>query len=368
MTLKVGMLTPFYPHPEEIKKAHVGGVERYVQSLSHSLSNLGIKITVITSFSKDCIEYDNDVKIVKVKRFFTLFRTPIFKWKKKINTDFNILHTHGTYPFLSDFSAGASKKIGIPSVLSYHFDGTLKGPLGLLFSKLYYATLAPLMKKHDIIIVTTKSYMEKSKFLKEIPKRKLRIVPCGVDTRKFRHDIEYSRVLERYNLEEGYVLFVGRLVPYKGLHYLLEAMKETDRMLVVVGKGPLEKMLKKYKNINLLGYVPEKNLPAIYRGAGVTVLPSISSQEAFGICLLESMACGTPVVATNIPGVKEVAKIGGLIAQKKDPISLASTIKRVLDNSHKYERKSLSEKIKSQFSWNSTAKKILSLYQSILEE
>jgi rhamnosyl/mannosyltransferase len=364
MDLNVCLLCPFYPNDEEIKGAHIGGVERVVQGLTHSMSKLGINVTVITSFNENRTEFDHNVKIVRIKRKMKLFRTPIFKWQKEINSGFDIVHTFATYPLLSDRVASVCIREKIPSVLTYQFDGVIPGTFGNLLAKIYYSSLAKKMMNYNVIIATTTSYAKHSVFLKRIPEYKLRIIPNGMDIDKFNPNVPYKSILDKYSLTEGYILFVGRLVEYKGLHVLLKAMKNSNRDLVIVGEGPLEDELKQYGVGRFLGYVRDNELPALYRGAGVTLLPSINSNEAFGMCLLESMACGKPVVSTDLPGVKEIAEFGGITVPKDDSKALNEGIERVL--SQNYEPVALHNRIKDNFSWDVIAKKNIELYHEIL--
>ncbi|UCE38223.1 MAG: glycosyltransferase family 4 protein [Thermoplasmata archaeon] len=361
MDLKVCIVSPFYPNPADVKGAHIGGVERVVQGLSHSLTKLGVKVTVVASFLENRKEYDKDVEIIRIKRRLTLFRTPIFPWPKVIDNGFDIVHTFATYPLLSDKVVTVCNQKKVPSVLTYQFDGVIPGIFGNFLAKVYYSTLAKKMIQYTIIIATTYSYAKHSVFLRKVPDHKLRIIPNGMDIDKFNPQVQYKSVLDKYSLDEGYALFVGRLVSYKGLHVLFEAMKNSSMKLVIAGEGPLEKKLKKYQVGKFLGHVPDKDLPALYRGAGVTLLPSINSNEAFGMCLLESMACGKPVVSSDLPGVREIAKFGGITVPIGDSEALYHGIENVLKQN--YEPLELHNRIKNNFSWDIIAKKNIMIYE-----
>jgi rhamnosyl/mannosyltransferase len=136
------------------------------------------------------------------------------------------------------------------------------------------------------------------------------------------------------------VLFVGRLVYYKGLSVLLEAMAATRASLVVAGDGPLEPALRaRVAALGLEGRVgffpglPDEDVRRLYRACDVFVLPSTERTEAFGLVQVEAMASGLPVVSTDVPtGVPWVNEDGvtGLIVRRDDPAALAAGLDRLL--------------------------------------
>ena len=125
------------------------------------------------------------------------------------------------------------------------------------------------------------------------------------------------------------VLFVGRLVPYKGVDVLLEALKGVDAAALIVGDGPLRAALEAQARalgvaepVRFLGSVADEELAALYRACDVFVLPSVTRQEAFGVVQLEAMAAGKPVVSTDLgTGVGWVNRHGetGFVVPPRDP-------------------------------------------------
>jgi glycosyltransferase involved in cell wall biosynthesis len=136
------------------------------------------------------------------------------------------------------------------------------------------------------------------------------------------------------------VLFVGRVVPHKGIEHLVEAAKYVpEAMFVVAGDGPflpearrLAAMFGVEDRIRLAGKIAYRDLPEYYAACDLFVLPSVSRLEAFGIVALEAMATAKPVVVTDIPGVREVVTDGveGLLADPVHPEDLAAKIRRIL--------------------------------------
>ena len=212
----------------------------------------------------------------------------------------------------------------------------------------------------------SRSYARTAPSLRGVPEERWRIVPNGVDAARFS---------ARGPANPGqYLLVVGRLVPYKGMATLLHALARLGRdapPLVLAGDGPLRTQLQSLAgtlrvDAQFLGRVPDEALPALYRGARLTVLPSVNRQEAFGIALVESMACGTPVVASRLPGVEEVAAEGGLLAEPGDAASLADAVARALEPGALPRGEPLAERIRARYDWPVVAGRMLEVYEEVL--
>jgi rhamnosyl/mannosyltransferase len=138
------------------------------------------------------------------------------------------------------------------------------------------------------------------------------------------------------------VRFVGRLVPYKGVDVLLEAMKSLDGLALIVGDGPLRSRLEAQardlgisNRVRFLGSVSDQELAALYGACSVFVLPSVTRQEAFGVVQLEAMSAGKPVVSTDVgTGVGWVNRNGetGFVVPPRDVSALRDAIARLLED------------------------------------
>ncbi len=181
---------------------------------------------------------------------------------------------------------------------------------------------------------------------------------------------EIAAVKRKYGLGEKYLLSVAIMRSNKNIERLLEAfniLKTQNRIehqLVLVGtiSQPFKDL--KQKDVILTGYVPHDELPLLYCGASLLVYPSFF--EGFGLPALESMACGTPVVASNVTALPEIIGEAGLLFDPFNPEEMASTIYRILsDNVLKDEliKKGL-QRVK-EFSWQQTAKQTLSVFESV---
>jgi rhamnosyl/mannosyltransferase len=137
-------------------------------------------------------------------------------------------------------------------------------------------------------------------------------------------------------------LFVGRFVYYKGLDVLIRAMTKCPGTLALIGEGPLEAGLRRLcadsgiaSRVKFLGQVSDEQLVSFYHAADLLVLPSTQPTEAFGLVQIEAMACGLPVVSTDLPtGVPWVNQndVTGFIVPPGDPDALAAAINRLLDD------------------------------------
>lgn len=170
-----------------------------------------------------------------------------------------------------------------------------------------------------------------------VPAENVCVMPMGVDARE-RFAPERARPRARSEL-----LFVGRLVATKGVRHLLEALplvreKLADARLTIVGGGPLEAELRAQAHalsvdgeVAFAGAVPNDGLPAYYQRAAVLVMPSIG-HEGLGLVIGEALACECPVVASALPGVRELIEDGvtGLLAREGDVVDLADKIVQTL--------------------------------------
>lgn len=203
------------------------------------------------------------------------------------------------------------------------------------------------------------------------------IIPNGVDCSRFRPDLE---PIDRFRDDKFNILFVGRLDRRKGASYLLRALpiiasKLSRRVrLMLVGEKSIRSLLcPKPSNlhgaeISWIGYVPPPELPRYYATADVFCSPAIG-QESFGIVLLEALACGRPVVASDIEGYRGLIENGtdGLLAAPRDPASIAAAISRVASDESLQKKLSQNARAKAlAYDWPTIVKKLEAIYNDVL--
>lgn len=192
---------------------------------------------------------------------------------------------------------------------------------------------------------------------------------------------------QRYALPERFILYVGTIEPRKNLTTLLEAFKQFQVMhsdlkletfnlkLVIAGRpGWLYqptfdriKALGLEDNVRLLGYVPDDDLPALYRAAEVFVFPSL--YEGFGLPPLEAMACGTPVICSNASSLPEVVGDAGMLVEPSDVEAWTAALAHLLaDAGLRAELGWRGRRQAIQFTWRETAQRTLELYQQVTDQ
>ncbi len=213
---------------------------------------------------------------------------------------------------------------------------------------------------------------------------KIRVIPCGVDLDRFKPlDKEHARITLQIDPTSQVILFVGRFAPVKGLDHLLAAVAELvpryphAKLLVVGGDGPgadTTVALKKRaqglgiaSNLCLAGRVDHDDVPLYYNAADLLALPS--TYESFGLVTLESLACGTPVVATSTGGAASIIRegINGVLIEQPDSLSLCRGIEQILSQVTQQilSRDGIRASV-SGFSWQCIAAMNLKRYQALL--
>lgn len=257
---------------------------------------------------------------------------------------FDLLHLHVPYIFGADLVALAKRRSGQPLVVTYHNDLVAGGVKGALFDAYTRLNLRWVLRSADLLVTTSADYAEHSDVARAASRNTPRVVvPNGVETTTFRPDGDPSWLRQRIGVADSIpvALFVGGLDRphfFKGLSVLIEALKDVpDVHLAVVGDGDLRPDYETRANavaprrVHFLGKVPLVDLVRCYAGALVTVLPSTSRGEAFGMVLAESMACGTAVIASDLPGVRTVVADGetGFLVPPGDANALREKILRL---------------------------------------
>jgi rhamnosyl/mannosyltransferase len=199
------------------------------------------------------------------------------------------------------------------------------------------------LRKADVVVAATQAHIDNSNFLGPY-KDKCRVIPFGLKFSDYEQVNSNNYLVDKlFNKQNKRLLFVGRLVYYKGIDVLIQAMRAVQGAeLFIVGAGVLESGLKSRVRaeglegkIHFLGYLPFEDLKAAYADCDVFVFPSNANVEAFGLAQMEAMFYGKPVVNTNLPtGVPLVSVDGktGLTVPVNDAGALSVAIQRLIDD------------------------------------
>jgi rhamnosyl/mannosyltransferase len=357
----------------------IGGVENHVRDLATSFSSISkdvdVRVLVANTSRKTVQEEIDGIKVTKVADIATIQSAPIAPtfpiWLRRLKSD--IYHFHFPYPIgeLSYLLARPPGKL----VVTYHSDIIRQRFL----LSLYKPFLRLFLKKADCILASSPNLIRHSPFLSEF-RDKCRVAHFGIELSRFKMSEQIKDKVKK--IKEKYpskiVLFVGRLIYYKGVNYLMEAMTDIDAHLIIVGEGPLENELKQLASdlgisnkIDFAGWVDDQDLPSYYHACDVFVLPSVARSEAFGLVQLEAQACEKPVVSTDLTtGVPyaNLDQITGLVVQPESKDSLSMAINKLLqdENLRREYGKNGKKRVEKEFSKEAMAKRVLQIYSEIL--
>jgi glycosyltransferase involved in cell wall biosynthesis len=375
-----------------------GGVERRINETTRRLTGQA-EITVYSGNKagfKIPVVFDgvNRVPLNSTDRVY-----PLDNWtfnraiaKTQIDADVYEAHNDNGYGILKAFQRQGIKKPlvhTIHGVLADEFEQAKQNGYASFRGRVanrFMARLALLegetAQKADIIVTISRYSLEKMQKHYGVDPSKVRIVPNGVDSEKFKPTEIQAELKRRFGLNAApVVLFVGNLIPRKGVGFLVEAAKivtktQPDAQFVLVGDGPMKTQLTTdLAAANLTGNfvfkngLSEQELTAMYGCSDVFVLPSI--QEGQGIVLLEASASGKPVVAFNIGGVNEAVRNGetGLLTSRANLGELAEALLKLLGDAELRMRMGSAGRrfVVENYSWDICAQKMLGVYREALD-
>ena len=387
-----------------------GGMNVYVRELSRKLAQQGFQVDIFTRSQNEntpkILSWQKGVRIIYIKAGLeqpyhkdrVWFHLPEFYSAlqqfcilNKINYD--IIHSH--YWLSGWVGLKLSREHGIPLLHMFHTLACMKnaatGSLGVIESPTRLRVEKQLIESTDHLLLSSTRERELINFSYDVPHDKVTLLPCGVDTELFRplntHQLKHNISIP----DKKFILYVGRIDPIKGIDILIKAMAlvkatlgktDTPHLLVIGGDlknasqskhSELNKLKRLTKSLQLddtvtfLGAQPQDLLPHYYSAAEACVLPS--RYESFGMVALEAMACGTPAIVTTAAGICSFIQDGktGFLLPEDDETALAQTILRVVYlNSSKQHMSMNVRKRAMDFTWNSIANQLHSLYNSLI--
>ena len=333
--MKVLFLTKYYPPSE-------GGIERYSSLLCSGLVKLGINVEVVAfaeTEKRSCTELIDGVKVHRMGSMGVVKGVPISLSMPRQVRDmidaFDLVHLNFPNPLseLTYLAYCRHKR----AVMTYHSDIYRQKILLSLYGPVIYRVLGHM----STIIATSPKYILSSPFLHRFASR-CQVIPMPIDT-EWLSKVSKQEVEEMRAKYGSFVLYTGRLVYYKGVSHLINAISRlNDVTLVIVGRGDLDSKLKKQvrelgleKKVHFLGKISDEILRVMYHACTCFVLPSIARSEAFGIVLAEAMACGKPVISTELDTGTSFVNIDGetgFVVPPQDPLLMAEKIDLLFRN------------------------------------
>jgi len=317
--------------------ADIGGVEKSVTDLVQGLKpNHNVAVLCTKHGAGTTVHSHDGIEITSVGSPITLSGRPMaFSFPHELRRkSADVVHYHLPFPL-----AAGSHLLGAPkaklSVATWHHD-LVRNPA---FNRFIKPMMEAFLDRMDLILVTSPPMIEQVPLLYE-RRKKCRVVPLGIAHRRFETaDTDANTVIKRRPL----VLFVGRLVYYKGCDILIRSLVDVDADLAVVGEGPLESELKELaqslglaERIRFHGRISDEELSVLYQQCDIFVLPSTLPTECFGLVQVEAMLCGKPVINTELPtGVPWVSVQGetGLTVTPGDVDSLRQALNSLITDS-----------------------------------
>jgi len=373
----------------------VGGIARHVNGLAKALVKDGNEVGVVTLDFPGAPDYE-EIEGFKVYRSKTEVGHPNFlTWAFLFNhflektlaganrdSKFDLIHIHDW--LVGPAGIGGKHFLDKPLVCTMHSTehgrSSLHGPDSYMIDGMEWWTCYEASR----VIVTSNSMKGEVCGHFHVPGEKVDVIPNGVGVEKYDVEVDRWAVRRRFGVgdHEKLVLYVGRLVPQKGVEYLIRAVPRIsgrfhEAKFVIVGEGWMRSHLEWLADqigqrwrINFTGFISDEDLVALTKSADVLVVPSV--YEPFGIVALEGMAAKVPVVASQVGGLAEVVEHDrtGVYVHSRSTDSIAWGVERVLSDPgyRDWLVKNGYETVRNRFSWKAIAQQTAEVYKRVLGE
>ncbi|MDP3879467.1 MAG: glycosyltransferase [Dehalococcoidales bacterium] len=295
-------------------------------------------------------------------------------FRENDSLQYDLLYSH--YWISSLAGKHLQQRWNIPHITTFHTLGAVKNAIGIGEKEpdLRIESEKEAVRDCQHIIATTEKEKTSLIHYYGASPENISVVPCGVNMELFRPVDKEDARRELGSTDDKIILFVGRIEPLKGIATLLRAMPylqdgHRPRLVIIGGDKRSQPEIEKLQglcrelqiedSVTFLGMIKQDKLPYFYSAAEVCVIPSY--YESFGLVALESLACGTPVVATDVGNLKDIIQPGvtGYVVTENTPHSLAEKIDRILCNPQPHTESALSIRASVHgFSWTNIAEAI----------
>lgn len=361
----------------------IGGVEVTAQRIAE----LGLEVfkkSIVITFSKHNVLTEENINGVQVIRLNSVIRRDPIRLSPRFGSTLKKYSQENTvavfhFPSVQSELFFYNNDIKAKKICFYHSDIVGWGTLGNAYNRLI---VPKFLSKMDRIVVTSPNYRNTSPLLRPFLD-KVRVIPSFVDTKHFQPMQKTKRQeicsLLNCGMDPKIVLYIGRFGRYKGLDYLVRAIAllPDNYFLVLIGDGPervrIESLvtdLQLEKRVLRLDHVPYDGLPEYYSSADVFVLPSIDRGEAFGLVAVEAMACGVPVVTTELgtgTSFHNINGVTGRVVPPRNERALADAIAEICEDRDKFDAETIRKRAK-EFSVERFSENIKSLFFEVLKE
>jgi len=379
---------------------NTGGMSVYIRELGRELGKRGHLVDVYTRIHEpihdQVVELGENVRLIHLKAgeedthklelysHLADFTRDLETFRKENGLRYDLIHSHY---WLSGLVGERLQKLwDIPHLIGFHTLGAVKNAVGIGEGEpeLRINAEKKLVKDcHRVIASTEKGKEDLITYYDAVPEA-ISVIPCGVNLDLFR---PIQRETARCHLGlngESIIVFVGRIIPLKGIDNMLKAMahlegKQRIKLVVIGGDDHSQVEMQRLKNLSrtlkigesviFLGSVKQETLPFFYSAADLCVVPSY--YESFGLVVLESLACGTPVVATKVGCAESVIRYGetGYVVTDNDPGGLANKISLLLSRPNgKPDFVHSVRASVAKYSWSNISEAILEEYRSVLRD
>ena len=397
--LKIAMLSVHSCPIGQLGGKDTGGMNVYIRELAYELGRRGHTIDIYTRAHdpKDdqVVKLSQNVRLIHLKAgevedmpklvhysYLSDFACSLENFRKQNNLHYDLIHSH--YWLSGQVGKWLEGWWNVPCIIMFHTLGMVKNLLeiGEVETELRIETEKELVRNYQRIIAATEKEKKDLIHYYQASPETISVIPCGVNLELFQH-IDKKIARQELGLADGnIILFVGRIERLKGIDELLRAMpylkkRSGLRLLIIGGDGYSQVEVEKLKilsrnlciqdSISFLGSVPQRELPLFYSAADVCVSPSY--YESFGLVALESLACGTPVVATSVGGATSFIRQSetGYVIDDNAPSHLAEKMDLLLSTPKTDAEYASSIRASvEQFNWSNIAEAIIREYRMSL--
>jgi D-inositol-3-phosphate glycosyltransferase len=390
----------------KIGREAAGGQNVYVRQVGEALAALGWQVDMFTRkanpYDAKIVQHGPRCRTIRLvagpeayvsrdemMEYMPAFVDAFADFQAKDGMNYQLIHTH--YWMSGWVGMQLKERFPVQLIHTYHSLGAVKYTSGVEMPPIAHQRLAvekQILESFDRVVATSPQEEEDLRRLVSLIGN-TQVIPCGTDIDNFQvlSKIEARSILN-LDSKESIVLYVGRFDRRKGIETLVRAMAEVQdsidaKLLVVGGSDPNQSDGQERRRIEALaaelgiadrtefvGMVGHDRLPVYYSAADVCVVPS--HYEPFGLVAIEAMACGTPVIASNVGGLRftVIPEETGLLVEPQDVTGFARAIQRALtDRLWAYKaRKQAALRVRTNFSWSGVAQQLNDLYKQLVAE